>query len=239
MTGLIIGTITANYDDKHPGMVQVSYPSFDSDERVTEWMPAAAPYAGKDYGLYFLPEVDEQVIVGFIGGDVHNGVVLGSLWNTQNTLPADTACKDNLTRRIATKGGHNIVLTDGDEGKVTVKSKNGYTIEIDEKSKKITVSSSDNKQKIILDEGGGKIDLEASKQISIKAENISINGKIALKGQSINITADNDVSIKAKQLKADGSTAKYSGQNTEFKGSNVKVESSGILTLKGSMTKIN
>jgi uncharacterized protein involved in type VI secretion and phage assembly len=238
MNGLVIGTVTQNYDEKHPGMVRVSYPSFSSEEKVTAWMPVASVYAGKDYGLYFHPEKDEQVIVGFIEGDAHCGVVLGSLWNAKNTIPADTVCKDNLTRRISTKGGHSVVFKDGDEGMVTLKSKNGHIIEIDEKNKKISVVCG-GKQKIVLDEENEKIDIEASKNVNIKAEAVTVNGKIVLKGQSVAIEADNDVVIKGKQIKIEGSTAKINGQSAEMTGANVKVESSGILTLKGSMAKIN
>ncbi|MDR1735338.1 MAG: phage baseplate assembly protein V [Oscillospiraceae bacterium] len=239
MNGLILGTVTENYDAKHPGMVRVSFPSFDAEGRATEWLCVAAPYAGKDYGVYLLPEKGAQVIVGFIGGDAHCAVVLGSLWNTKNTVPAETADKDNLIRKFVTKGKHSITLKDGDDGKITVKSESGHVIEIDEKAKKIKIQTNDGKQKLELDENGTSVKLESGDKLDIKAETITITGKITLKGQSVTLDAENALTLKGKQVKLDGSTAKLNAQSAELTGANVKVESSGILTLKGSMTKIN
>ena len=239
MNGLILGVVAENYDANHAGMVQVSFPSFDASGNTTEWLPVAAPYAGKDYGVYFLPEKDDQVVVGFIGGDEHCGVVLGSLWNTVNTLPADTANEENNIRRIATKGGHSVTFLDGDEGKITVKSKNGHIVEIDDKNKTVKVNTSDGKQKLVLDENKSTVDLESGDKLNIKATTITIEGTVDMKGPSITIEAENALTMKGKQVKIDGGTMKINAQNTEMTGSNVKVESSGILTLKGSMTKIN
>jgi len=239
MNGLVIGTVIENYDEKYPGMVQVSYPFFEAAEKVSAWMPVSSGYTGKNYGVYMLPEKDEQVVVGFIGGDEHSGIVLGSLWNTQNTIPPDVVDEKNSTRCLVTKGGHSIVFKDGDEGKITVKSKDGHTVEIDEKAKTIKVSASGGKHKLTLDEKNKTVDLESGDKLNIKAETISIKGAISLKGPSVTIESDNVLMMKGKQVKLDSSTIKVNGLNTEFTGANVKVESSGILTLKGSMTKIN
>ncbi|MDR1669901.1 MAG: phage baseplate assembly protein V [Oscillospiraceae bacterium] len=239
MTGLLLGKVSENYDAKHPGMVKVTFPSFDSENAVTEWLPVAAPYAGKNYGLYLLPEKDDQVIVGFIGGDAHGGIVLGSLWNAKNTLPPNTADEENLTRKLVTKGGHSIALTDGDKGKITVRSKNGHIAEIDEKAKTISIRTADGNQKLTLDESKKTVDLESETNLNIKSKNIKLDGTITLKGPSVTIEADNALTLKGQQVKLDGTAAKLNAQNNELTGANVKVESSGILTLKGSMTKIN
>lgn len=239
MDGLLIGTVKENYDQKHPGMLQVTLPAFDDSGNSTAWLPVAMPYAGKNYGAYILPEKGDQVIVGFIGGNPHEGIVLGSLWNTKNTVPSGAATEENLVRSFTTKGGHSVVIKDGDEGGITVKSKAGHKIEIGEKDKKIIVTTSDGKNKIAVDEKGKSVGIEADDKISLKAKNINLDGKLTLKGQAITLEADNEVSVKGKQLKMEATTAALKGQSTEISGANVKVESSGILTLKGSMTKIN
>lgn len=239
MDGLLIGTVKENYDQKHPGMLQVTFPSFDTGGNITAWLPVLACYAGKNYGAYILPEKDEQVVVGFIGGDPHGGIVLGCLWNTKNTLPYGVAVEENLIRSFTTKGGHSVVIKDGDEGSLTIKSKAGHKIEIGEKDKIIVLTTSDGKSKISLDEKGKSVSIDGDDKISLKAKNISLEGKLTLKGQSVSVEADSEVSIKGKQLKIEATTAALKGQSTEISGANVKVESSGILTLKGSMTKIN
>ncbi len=239
MNGLILGVVTENYDANHTGKVQVSFPSFDTTGNATEWLPVTAQYAGKNYGVYFLPEKGDQVIVGFIGGDAHCGVVLGSLWNAKNTLPSNTADENNIKRCIITKDGHSVTFQDGDEGKITVKSKNGHIVEIDDKNKTVKVNTNDGKQKLVLDENKSTVDLESGDKLNIKATTITIDGTVNMKGPSVTIEAENALTMKGKQVKLDGSTMKINAQNTEMTGANVKVESSGILTLKGSMTKIN
>lgn len=239
MEGLVIGIVAENYDSNHPGMVCVTFPSFDKSGQTTSWIPVATRYAGKSYGVYLLPEKEEQVIVGFIGGDTHCGIVLGSLWNTKNTIPEQTVTEENQKRCIVTKGGHRIIITDGDEGEIAIQSSAGHSIKINDKNKQLTLSTADGKQTLTLKEDGSTVSLTSGDKLEIKAEAITISGKVTIKGQTVAIEADNDLSLKGKQVKLAGSTAKLGGQNTELTGSNVKVESSGILTLKGSMTKIN
>jgi uncharacterized protein involved in type VI secretion and phage assembly len=236
---LTLGTVKENYDKDHPGMVRITLPDFAKDGGETAWLPVASSYAGKDYGAYILPEKDDQVIVGFLNGDPQSGIVLGSLWNLKNTLPAETATEKNDVRAFVTKGGHAISVKDGEEGGINVKTKSGHTIVIDEKAKKITVATNGGKQKIELNEEDGAIIVEADKKISLKAKDIALDGKLTAKGQAISIASDGNLDIKGKQIKIDGSAAKMNSQSTEITGAMVKVEGSGILTLKGSMTKIN
>jgi uncharacterized protein involved in type VI secretion and phage assembly len=236
---LTLGTVKENYDKDHPGMVSVTLPEFAEDGDETAWLPVASSYAGKDYGAYILPEKDDRVIVGFLNGDPQSGIVLGSLWNRENALPSETATEKNDVRAFVTKGGCAIIVKDGEEGGINVKTKAGHTIVIDEKVKKITVATSDGKQKIELDEKGGAIIVEADKKISLKANDIALDGKLTAKGQAISLESTGNADIKGKQIKIDGGAAKINSQNTEITGSMVKVEGRGVLTLKGSMTKIN
>jgi uncharacterized protein involved in type VI secretion and phage assembly len=236
---LTLGIVKENYDADNPGKLKVTLPTFADKASETAWLPVAASYAGNGYGLYIMPEKDDQVIVGFLDGDIHSGVILGSLWNKKNALPPDISNDKNDVRALITKGGHSFIVKDGDEGHITLKSKSGHSIIISDKEKKITITTGDKKQSIELDEGAGSVSVLADKKISLIAGDISLEGKIQTKGGSIKMEADNNYELKAKQLKVEGSNIKLSGQSTEIKGANLKVESSGLLTLKGSMTKIN
>lgn len=44
-----------------------------------------------DRATYFLPEVGDEVLVEFVGGDIAHPIVIGSLWNGKDRMPA-TAC---------------------------------------------------------------------------------------------------------------------------------------------------
>jgi phage baseplate assembly protein V len=240
MQGLVVGTVTKNYDKDHPGAVQVEYASFSQEGRLSSWLPVLAPYAGKDYGIYFLPEKGDAVVVGFLGGDTQNAVVLGSLWNTKNTLPKDTATEKNEKRALITKGGHRIVLTDGDKGGLSIQTKAGHNISIDEKEKRITVATSDGKNTLTLNEKGKTVALEAADKLSIKAKSISLEGDVKVSGKSVEVRSSGKLALEGKQTELKGATTKINGQGSaELVGATVKVEAKAMLTLKGALTKVN
>lgn len=240
MEGLAFGVVAKNSDRDHPGMLKVTLPAFSKDGDETFWARMMTPYAGKGYGVYFLPEVGDAVVVGFIDGDPQAPVVLGCFWNSANTFPADTVTEKNEKKVIITKGGNSILISEGNEGGLTVKTKAGHSVAISDKEKKITIATSNGKNTVVLDESKSSLTVLADDKLSIKAKEISLEGKMTLKGSDITVEADSALSLKGKTVKLEGNSTKISGQTLEAAGSGqVKVASSGMLTLKGSMTKIN
>ena len=74
--GVVVGLVTNNQDPDKLGRVKVRFPWLgDSDESA--WARLATPMAGKDRGLYFLPEVDDEVLVVFEHGDLRFPYILG------------------------------------------------------------------------------------------------------------------------------------------------------------------
>src|SRR6267154_336740 len=91
------------------------------------WCMACVPYAGKDVGMAFLPEVGAGVWIEFEGGDVSFPVWVGCYWR-DGEIPSDA---QPAVKTIVTKQGHKILLDD-----------DGQTITItDASSNKITLSS--------------------------------------------------------------------------------------------------
>src|SRR4051812_38246436 len=79
--GVVEGIVVKNIGDPDKeGRVQVKFPWFD-DAFVTDWCRVAQPYAGNQYGVFFVPEEKDEVIVGFIHGDMHIPIVLGGVHN--------------------------------------------------------------------------------------------------------------------------------------------------------------
>jgi uncharacterized protein involved in type VI secretion and phage assembly len=195
--GVAVAIVTDNEDPEGMGRVRVTYPWRDADDE-SHWARIATPMAGGGMGAYFLPEVDDEVLVAFENGDIHYPYVVGSLWNGTDTPPADNADGKNDVRLIRSRSGHEIVLNDSDtEGRVEITTAGGHTIVLDDSSGSETVE--------IADAGGNAITLDK---------------------QGLSITGASKVSVSAPML--------------EFKGDgNVSVEASGILTLKGSLVKIN
>ncbi|MFL6337414.1 MAG: phage baseplate assembly protein V [Pyrinomonadaceae bacterium] len=195
-SGVVVGVVTNNQDPDGMGRVKVKFPWL-SDEDESNWARVAAPMAGKGRGLYFLPEVDDEVLVAFEHGDVRFPYVVGALWNGQDKPPADNGDGQNNVRVIKSRSGHVIRLTDGaDKEKIEIidasaknsiqidTSKNTITITSD---KDIVLSASQGKitlkaQEVVVEssgnmkvEAGGNMDLKATGQTNVKGATVNLN----------------------------------------------------------------
>lgn len=86
-----VGLVTDNVDPDELGRIKVKFPTL-TEEPVSFWLRQVAPNAGKERGLYALPEKDDEVMVMFMQGDVSTGVLLGQFWNGKDKPPQE--CKD-------------------------------------------------------------------------------------------------------------------------------------------------
>src|SRR5205085_2988322 len=120
ISGVVVGVVTNNQDDPDGlGRVKVKFPWLSNDEE-SFWARVAVPMAGKERGFYFLPEVEDEVLVAFEHGDPRFPYVLGSLWNGQDKPPEKNDGKNNV-RVIKSRSGHVIRLNDED-GKEKIES---------------------------------------------------------------------------------------------------------------------
>lgn len=161
----------------------------------TPWIRIATPHAGKNKGFHFIPEVGEEVLVGFEGGNIDKPYVMGSLYNGQNKALKDWKNKDNNFKAIRTRSGHTIEFID-ESNKEAIKIYDGdrdkytYSISLNSHSKEIII--------------------EAKGDMDIKADNIKIsaNKTFELKAQNIKQTAGQKMETKASTgLSLDGGTS--------------------------------
>jgi phage protein D/phage baseplate assembly protein gpV len=124
------GTVTRVDDPDSLGRVSVSLPAIGKVE--TEWLGVVAAGAGSGKGLVVMPDVGDQVLVLFVGGDISQGVVLGGLYGTHG--PGDYGVDGGSIRRfiLATPGGQKIKLDDG-EGSIRLENKGGSFMELSPK----------------------------------------------------------------------------------------------------------
>ena len=174
--GVVIGVVTNNQDPDDMHRVKVRFPWLSNDVE-SNWARVAAPMAGKNRGAYFLPEVDDEVLVAFEHGQVDHPFVLGSLWNGKDNAPESNADGENNHRTIKSRSGHILRLND--------KSGN-ETIEIIDKS---------GKNKIIIDTANNSITIEAQSDITIK----SATGKLTMQANGIEMKSQMGVSVEAAQ----------------------------------------
>lgn len=125
IAGVVVGIVTNNRDPQGIGRIEVNLPHLgDADE--SDWARVAAPMAGADRGIYFLPEIGDEVLVAFEHGNPRFPVVLGALWNGRDPPPANNDDGNNDVRVIKSRSGHLIRLTDKDrEEKIEIIDKSG------------------------------------------------------------------------------------------------------------------
>jgi uncharacterized protein involved in type VI secretion and phage assembly len=213
MPGLVIGIVTDNQDPNGLGRVKVRYPSLSGDH-ASDWARVVGPGNGPQRGLEFLPEVNDEVLVGFEHADVHHAYVLGGLWNGKDAPPrgsSDVVSGGKVQQRIIrSRSGHTITLDDSDSSPgITVVDKTGKNI--------IQIESSSNKMTARVQ---GDLVLEAQ-------------GKVSIKGQSVSVEASSD-------LKLNGASADVQATGgLTLKGATASLEGTGSTAVKGGTVSIN
>jgi uncharacterized protein involved in type VI secretion and phage assembly len=185
--GVVVGIVTNNQDPDNMARVRVKFPWL-SDDDESWWARIAVPMGGSGRGTYFLPEVDDEVLVAFEHGDVRSPYVVGALWNGKDAPPTNNSDGKNNIRLIHSRSGHLVRLddTDGDE-KIEVIDKTG--------GNKITIKSSDNSMKL---ECTGKMTLHATAGMEITCDadikiqanatmDIESTAPMTIKGAMVNI----------------------------------------------------
>jgi uncharacterized protein involved in type VI secretion and phage assembly len=170
-----LAVVKSVLDPEGKGRVQVQLHGPDPEGEALVWARVAVPFAGSNYGAFLLPDVDEQVLVVFSGGDVRYPIVIGSLWTGADDLPEELV-RDNVDRWTLTgKRGTRIAIVEENDGqaKVEIETPNGATATLtDDAGGEITLTVGSNT--LTMDTGG--ISLETSGEFSVQASTITMNG---------------------------------------------------------------
>ncbi len=240
ISGIVTGTVKENYDKDNPGKIKVELFLGESGKNVTGWVSVMTPYAGNEFGYYSLPEVGSEVVVAFNMGDRNCPVVLGCLWNGKNQFPKETVDEKNEKKNFITKGQNKLFVTDTDKKQsIEIKTANGHSVLMNDEKKSITIKDSEEKEIVTIDGDKGEITIKADKKVIL---NVGGNDMAVFDGSANKITFDTgDLEIKAQNgIKAKGQTVNAEGTSLALKGqSSLQAESSGSVTIKGSITKIN
>lgn len=215
ISGLQIGKVVQLQDDpegQHRILVRI--PVIDMQAQGI-WTRIASLDAGANRGAYFRPEIDDEVIVGFINNDPRDAVVLGMLHSSINASP--TNAKDvNHEKGFTTRSQMHLSFND-DTKTIKIDTPAGNSILLDESGTKIEIKDQNN-NKITMDTSGIKI--ESPKNVEIKAGvNLTLAATAALKigGASISAKADGNISLE-------GAVAKLAAQGiNEISGGIVKI----------------
>lgn len=207
--GLQIGIVTAIHEDPDgEDRIQVNLPIINAESQGI-WARVTSLDAGESRGLFFRPEVGDEVVIGFLNDDPRDPIVLGSLHSSAKPAP-EVAAEENEIKGLFTKSEMKLLINDGEKS-ISVETPNGNKLLISEEEGGITFED-ENSNKIIMNSDG--ITIESAKDLMLKAA-----GDVKIEGTNIENKAQ-------------------SGFKAEGQGS-LEVSSSATTVVKGSLVQIN
>ena len=251
---VVIGIVTNNKDTEgKQGRVKVKFPTL-GDHIESNWARIAVPSAGGTRGMYWLPEVNDEVLVAFEHGDVTQPYIIGALWNGVDAPPKtadqavggdgkvnlrilqsrtghvltmdDTEGKEKVT--IITKGGHTVEMDDGSSPHILVKTNGGHQIKMDDAAKKVTVADLSGSNTIVIETTSNKITVQAAGDLELSATN-----NVTIKGLKVSIQAETDAELSGLQTKVSGQA------QVEVSGAQASVKGEAMVQIQGAMVQLN
>ncbi|MBA4344509.1 MAG: Rhs element Vgr protein [Methylibium sp.] len=211
-------------DPEGENKIQVKLPSL---QTATEgiWARLLQFHASSGFGAFFLPEVGDEVVLGYFNDDPCHPVVLGSLYSSKRAPPYALAAENN-TKALVTRYKHKIEL-DEDKKTITITTPSANQLVLDDSGKSILIKDQ-NGNSIKLSESGIALDspkditLTAKGGITLDAVNaISLTSKADVKAAGLNISCEAQVGFSAKGA------------------ASAELSASGQTTVKGAMVMIN
>jgi Rhs element Vgr protein len=223
--GLHVGVVKKlDADPEGQYKVQVSIPVLEA-ETDGVWARLMQFYASDGIGAFFVPEIGDEVVLGYFNNDPSNPVILGSLYSSKRK-PAYELTADNFKKAIVTKS--KLKLEFDDEKKViTVITPGKNQIVISDDGKSILLKDQTGNQAKLSEDG---ILLDSPKDITISAK-----GKVSISATG-NVEIDSKADIKAGATNINH-TAKAGF--TAKGNASAEISASGQTTVKGSMVMIN
>lgn len=251
--GVVVGIVIDNNDPEGLYRVKVKFPWIkestgqysdapDREDFPSSWARIASMMAGPDRGAFWLPEVDDEVLVTFEHGDLRRPFVIGSLWS-----PVDKAIHDNKSqggknhfRTFFSRAGNVLQFVD-EPGKERIvlqtkvssgdaatghKSRDGHFIVIDHTSGAERIEVYDRKQEnyVLIDSTNARIEIKSAKgdiKLSAPMGKVEIECKELITKSTANTTVKADAAMKVQA------------------GSTAEVTASASMTIKGAVVKIN
>jgi uncharacterized protein involved in type VI secretion and phage assembly len=209
VNGLQIGKVVSNEDEEGEHRVRVRLPLVGMEEDGI-WARVASPDAGKERGFFVRPEVDDEVVVGFLDDDPRRAVILGMLHSSANAAPL-AASNDNNEKVFQSRSKMRLYFND-EKKLMQLETPAGNKITLSEDDKAIKIEDQ-NGNKIEMTDAGIKI--EAAKALELKA------------GTEIKMESGTSFDVKGgTELKMEGATG-------------VELTSTALTKIKGSIIHLN
>lgn len=181
--GVYTGSVVDNLDPQQLARVLVRVPAV-AETRSGVWARLATLMAGPDRGTLFIPEVGDEVLIAFEGGDVRKPCLLGAMWNAKAQPPASGAAEVN-----------------------TIRARNGVTVRIDNTAGGTLTLETPGGQRVILESNPPATRIEDSNGNSLRLtpSGIELVAPIAIRlTASVIALSASSVSVQTAHAKVDG-----------------------------------
>ncbi len=223
--GLQIGVVQKlDGDPQDAQRIQIALPVMQAQTEGV-WARLIQGYASNGFGAFFLPEVGDEVIVGYLNDDPSHPVVLGAVYSAKHKPPYALDAP-NDTKAIVTRAKHTIEFNEKDKI-ITVTTPGNNKVVLDDKDQSILVKDQHgNSVKL----SGNGIALDSPYDITASAQ-----GNIKLKaGISIEMTAQADVKASGLNITCEAQVG-FTGKGA----ATAELSASGQTTVKGGLVMIN
>lgn len=205
--------------------IQVEVPLLESSGSDGIWARLASGYATQNAGIFFMPEVGDEVVLGFINNDPRFPLILGSLYSSQNSPPY-TPDADNTRKAIVTKGQIKIILDD-EKKDVRIETPGGHSITLSDDQTSIR----------IVDSSGNKIGMTSSAVTVESVADLVLKAAANVKieaGTALSAKAGTDLTLEGLNVNATANVGfKAQGQ------AQAELSAAGQTTVKGAIVMIN
>ncbi|MCW5637000.1 MAG: type VI secretion system tip protein VgrG [Rubrivivax sp.] len=221
--GLHVGVVKGLDDPAGALRIQVLLPV--CGEGAVVWARLAQWHASKGSGAFFVPEVGDEVVVGFFNQDPNHAVVLGSLYSASRPA-AERPTAENTIKSFTTRRGHRLEF-DESAGSVSLSTPAGNKVVLNDKDDSITLQDRRGNG-VTLEARGVRIDTLGSATITAKGD-ITLEATGALR-----CSAAGDVRVQGLNVSCEGQ-AGFAAKGA----ATAELSAAGETVVKGAMVRIN
>lgn len=194
---VVVGLVTDVVDPDQQGRVKITFPWLNDDTIDGGWAPVVRPMAGKERGFFYVPEVDDEVLVAFEQGDVDHPMVLGFLHNGVDKPPQKGI--DEHVRRLESVSGQQFELDDRSGGEsIRLTTSRGHQLELHDTDDRIEINTQGG-HRVRLTDSPGKVLVSTPNGTELTLEDNKCELKVGSGGSGVVVTIDN-LSVKTTSL---------------------------------------
>jgi uncharacterized protein involved in type VI secretion and phage assembly len=223
--------VTDNNDPKGLGRIRAKFHWMNGAEK-TPWIRVTSPHGGGGKGMFFIPEIGEEVIVGFEGESAIKPYVIGTVYNGK--AKTEFSNTGNDIKALQTRSGTKIIMNDAHKS-ILIEDPSGNSCLMDGDGNVKVVGN----KTIILTTGESQIEMKKDGTINITGKKITINAKekAVMVSKQASFTADGN----SNEAKMEGVKAKVNG-SAEVKvasGAKTEVSAGAQVAVKATQITLN